>query len=181
MSFQYEEHREISSFWGWLILILLCLAIVAWGILNYLLIPDTPRKWDMGVLRDVPGQSIYSTAEPPPAGAVPKQIAPLPELDQWLRAAPKPIAVTTIGGYSASLLAQAALRLGISIPDDLAILSLSDDETCLFTTPPISAFRSVGAEIGQLALHLIDSRLKGRAFPKGCTEVSPPTIIIDRG
>lgn len=116
-----------------------------------------------------------------PSFYVTGQTAPLPELDQWLQAAPKPIAVTTTGGYSASLLAQSALRLGISIPDDLAILSLSDDETCLFTTPPISAFRSVGAEIGRLALSLIDARLGGKAYPMGCTEVPPPTIIIDRG
>ena len=79
MSIQHEEHGAISSFWSWAILIALCLAIIGWGLLNYLLIPDPPRAWDMGVLRDVPGQSIYSTAEPPPAGAVPKQITPLPE------------------------------------------------------------------------------------------------------
>ena len=109
------------------------------------------------------------------------RMRPLPELDQWLRAAPKPIAVTTTGGYSASLVAESAHRMGVQVPDDLAILSLSDDETCLFATPPISAFRSVGVEIGRLALHIVDACLRGEAYPAGCTEIPPPGIIMDRG
>ena len=77
---QTEEHREIGTFWSWTLLILFCLAILVWGFFNYVMIPDAPRHWDMGALRDVPGQSIYSTAEPAPAAtAVQKQIAPLPE------------------------------------------------------------------------------------------------------
>ena len=71
MPFPHEEHREIGSFWSWMIVILFCVVIVVWGVLNYL--------WDMGVLRDVPGQSIYSTAVAPVGPATPKQVAPLPD------------------------------------------------------------------------------------------------------
>jgi hypothetical protein len=79
MPFQHEEHRAISGFWSWLILILACVVIVMWGLLNYLLIPDAPRRWNMNALRDVPSESIYSTAEPVSGAAVPTQLAPLPE------------------------------------------------------------------------------------------------------
>jgi hypothetical protein len=78
MPFRYEENSQISSFRSWLIVILFCVVIIAWGIFNYLLIPDAPRRWDMNAVRDVPGESIYSTASPA-AGAPPAQIAPLPE------------------------------------------------------------------------------------------------------
>ena len=61
---QYEEHRELGRFWSGTIIILFCLAILIWGLFNYRSIPDTPRRWDVGVLRDVPGGSIYSTVEP---------------------------------------------------------------------------------------------------------------------
>ena len=78
MPFDYEENRQINSFRSWLIVILFCAVIVVWGLFNYLLIPDAPRRWDMNTVRDVPGESIYSTAKPA-AGAPPAQIAPLPE------------------------------------------------------------------------------------------------------
>ena len=74
-----EEERESGPFWSWMIIILFCVVIVAWGILNYLMIPDSPRHWDLGVLRDLPGQSIYSTASRPAVAPAPEQIVPLPE------------------------------------------------------------------------------------------------------
>ena len=74
-----EEESESSSLWSWMIILLFCVAILAWGIFNYLMIPDLPRRWDMGVLRDVPGQSIYSTADRAAVASAPEQVAPLPE------------------------------------------------------------------------------------------------------
>ena len=79
MSAEYEEHREMSARRSWMLIILLCVVIVVWGILNYLLIPDTPRRWDNGALRDVPAESVYSTSEPAPGATPARQIAPLPE------------------------------------------------------------------------------------------------------
>ena len=79
MSFPHEEEHELGPFWSWVAVILLCVAIVVWGTLNWMLIRDAPRQWDTGALRDVPGQSVYSTASPGRAAAVPGQIAPLPE------------------------------------------------------------------------------------------------------
>jgi hypothetical protein len=79
VSFPHEEHREIGPFWSWAILVLVCLAIVAWGLVNYALIPDRARQWDAGVLPDVPSQSIYSTARPDARAPAAPQMAPLPE------------------------------------------------------------------------------------------------------
>jgi len=79
MSMPHEEHHELPPFWSWTILVLLSVVIVLWGLLNYRWIPDTPRRWDLGVLPDVPGQSPYSTAEPAGNAPVPRQVAPLPE------------------------------------------------------------------------------------------------------
>ena len=80
MPFLHEEEKEISSFWSWMIVVLFCVVIVAWGIFNCLMIPDPPRRWDMGVLHDVPGQSIYSTAGHVVGEPAPAQVAPLPEV-----------------------------------------------------------------------------------------------------
>ena len=73
-----ERPESHSSLWSWIILLLICAAIIGWGFLQYAFVRDAPREWDYGVLPDAPGQSIYSTAEPAEGRKVPPQIAPLP-------------------------------------------------------------------------------------------------------
>ena len=100
------------------------------------------------------------------------------ELKEWLRDLPKPVAVLTSGGFSALMLSRAAVELGISVPDELAILSESDDESCLFADFPISSIRSAGPLIGHKALSLIDEALTSRAeLPQGRITVPVPPII----
>lgn len=79
MPYPCEEHREVGRVWSWTLIVLFCLAILVWGLFNYRSIPDTPRRWDVGVLRDVPGESIYSTVAPRTGSEPAPQLAPLPE------------------------------------------------------------------------------------------------------
>lgn len=81
MEIKFEEFKMTSTFWSWLILILLCLSILAWGFANYFLISTPKRDWDYGALPDTPAQSIYSTVEPSKSVNPPRQITPLPEAD----------------------------------------------------------------------------------------------------
>ncbi|MBE3070153.1 MAG: hypothetical protein IMZ66_07935 [Planctomycetes bacterium] len=73
-----DETRGTGNRLAWAIIIAFAAAIVVWGLLNYVLIPDAPRRWDFGQLPDTPGESVYSAAPPPPAGP-PPQIPTLPE------------------------------------------------------------------------------------------------------
>ncbi len=75
----YEEDKEIPQFAGWVLLILLSLALLGYGMWLMLTIPDAPRKWNYSVLPDTPAESVYSTMEPSPIGTEKKLIAPLPE------------------------------------------------------------------------------------------------------
>lgn len=74
----HEEHRHFSTAAAWVILAVVCLAILGWGLANYALIPDPPRRWDSGALKDVPAESIYSNAAPASQPAGP-QVQRLPE------------------------------------------------------------------------------------------------------
>jgi len=76
---RYDEEKEIPSPWEWVIVILFSAAIMGFGWMVYLLIPDAPRQWDFGQLPDTPAEQIYSTREPDLAQKSPRQIAPLPE------------------------------------------------------------------------------------------------------
>ncbi len=103
-----------------------------------------------------------------------------PAFETWLLGLPRPVAITTSGGYTGAYLNRTAQRLGLRVPDDIAILSHSDDEACLFTTPPLAAFRSVGIEIGRHALSILDATLQRKEHPTGAIEIAPPEVIERR-
>ena len=105
---------------------------------------------------------------------------PDPAVDAWIRELPKPAAIVTEGGLSATILKQSASRLGFNIPGEIAILSRNDDETCLFSNPPISAIRQRGPDIGRMALQILDTTLAGSRHPTGCTTI-PSADVIERG
>ncbi len=75
----HEEHRNFSTAAAWVILIVVCLAILGWGLLNYALVPDAPRQWNSGALEDVPAGSVYSNAAVPATQPAPAQVQRLPE------------------------------------------------------------------------------------------------------
>jgi hypothetical protein len=76
---EYEEKHEIGSMWSWVLVVLLCAVILAWGLTIHALVKDGPREWNFGTLPDAPSQSIYSTEETPEKAIPPRQVAPLPE------------------------------------------------------------------------------------------------------
>lgn len=76
---EHEEMTPLSPASSWLLVVGLCAAIWAWGLLNYVLIPDRPATWDLGSLPDVPSQSEYSSGALP-AGTPTTQVHPLPEV-----------------------------------------------------------------------------------------------------
>jgi len=73
--------KSSSNLRSWVIVILFSAGLIAWGVLNFKLVPDAPaRQFQYGVLPSAPGESIYSTQEAPPVQAqTPRQIVPLPE------------------------------------------------------------------------------------------------------
>jgi hypothetical protein len=79
MDSEREKHGLLGAARGWIVLIVLCSAIVAWGLVAYFTIRDRPRAWDFGVLPDAPGESVYSTQKAPDQLGASTQVAPLPE------------------------------------------------------------------------------------------------------
>jgi hypothetical protein len=74
-----EKIETPARWWGWLVVILVCALVVAWGLVNFFLVKDGPRTWHFGTLPDAPSESIYSSRETPEAANPPRQIPPLPE------------------------------------------------------------------------------------------------------
>jgi hypothetical protein len=74
----YEEYHELPPRWGWLLIVLLCLALIAWGLVNYAVVRDRQRQWDYGALPETPSSSVFTTSQPPAKAPVERQIEPLP-------------------------------------------------------------------------------------------------------
>ena len=99
------------------------------------------------------------------------------KFDRWLQRLPKPMGILTTGGYSAEWIQRTALRLGYAIPEEIAVLSATDDEICLFSYPPISAFNNLAEQIGGVALATLDTKLNGGTLPRGLIRIPLPTVI----
>lgn len=74
----YDEEKELSTFWSWVLIIVYSFAIMAFGMIVYYLVPDIPRTWNYGTLADPPAASIYHDRQPM-SDQVQKQLEPLPE------------------------------------------------------------------------------------------------------
>ena len=76
---QSHETEEAFSIRDWAIIVIVAALIVCWGLLNFALVKDLPRRWHFGVLPDTPSASVYSTEEAPQSSTPPRQTPMLPE------------------------------------------------------------------------------------------------------
>ncbi|OGP98913.1 MAG: hypothetical protein A2Z51_09215 [Deltaproteobacteria bacterium RBG_19FT_COMBO_52_11] len=54
-----ENQTDIK---GWLIILALAFLFICWGLFTFFTVGDKgPPSWDFGVVRDIPGESPYST------------------------------------------------------------------------------------------------------------------------
>ncbi|RYE54232.1 MAG: LacI family transcriptional regulator, partial [Rhizobiaceae bacterium] len=77
-----------------------------------------------------------------------------------------------IGAY------RAIQEQGLSIPDDIAIISFNDIPVAQFLTPPLTTVKIHGEHIGETAVDLLLERLSGRDYGK---QVRIATQLVWRG
>ena len=60
-----QEQEKRGTLKAWIIVVSLAVLFMLWGIFIYFSVGDKgPPPWDFGVIRDVPGESPYSTERP---------------------------------------------------------------------------------------------------------------------
>lgn len=63
-SIQHNEKAE-GMLRSWIIVIAIAIVFLIWGLFIFFIIGDKGSpSWDFGVIRDVPGESPYSTERP---------------------------------------------------------------------------------------------------------------------
>ena len=83
-----------------------------------------------------------------------------------LSLAERPDVIVTSNDNMAIGTYRAIREFGLSIPDDIAVISYNDIPVAQFLTPPLTTVRIHGEHIGEVAVDLLLERLSGRSYGK---------------
>lgn len=98
---------------------------------------------------------------------------------QWLARLPKPIGIMAATDYLAVYVVDAAAQLGLSIPDDVAVVGVGDDRwASAVAATPLSSVQLNMRQVGYRAARLLEALMKGGACPR-VADV-PPVAVVSR-
>ncbi len=100
-------------------------------------------------------------------------------IGNWMATLPRPVGVFGVTDALASRAANGARLVGLSVPDELAILGVDNDElVCEGTNPPISSVQVPGEAIGQRAAEWIGRMLRGESVPDEPALLEPGGVVV---
>jgi LacI family transcriptional regulator len=119
--------------------------------------------------------SVYSVK--PRKGAEPDWNLDLVELSKWLKTLPKPVGVLAWNASSSREVVYACQLADLLVPEEVAVLSGSDDDMlCECVHPAISGIMAAAESIGQLAAELLDQLMTGRRRKGKSLLIAPQRI-----
>lgn len=101
-------------------------------------------------------------------------------LDKWLQSLEVPVGLMASHDPRAVLVAQACRRIGLRVPDEVAIIGFNNDiHSCEFCDPPLSSVSRPGEKVGFEAAALLDRLMRGGPAPRGDI-ILPPEGVVER-
>lgn len=85
----------------------------------------------------------------------------LRELAAWLRALPLPVGLMGCYDYRARHVLEACNRVGLRVPDDVAVIGVDNDVVCELADPPLSSIEQGKFRIGYTAASTLDLLMSG--------------------
>lgn len=126
------------------------------------------------------GADFASFAVKPMAGAEPDWNLDLAKLGDWLKSLPKPVAILTWNASSAREIIYGCQMAELLVPEEVAVLSGSDDDLlCALSAIPISGILVAAEQIGHEAAKLLHDLMRGRSA-SGRQVWIPPLEIARR-
>lgn len=92
----------------------------------------------------------------------------------------KPTAVVAANVHAAVGVLAEARRLGLSVPDDLSVMSVHDSWSAEHTWPPLSSVRLPLYEMGRAAVVSLLAEVGGRPAGDRRLVVDPPPLLVER-
>lgn len=100
---------------------------------------------------------------------------------RWLKSLPKPIGILCPTDAQAALLSNICHLVGISVPNEIAILGIDNDTTlCNATSSPISSIDNNGHQIGYEAAILLLEKMEMRSLPPLPIKIPPLSLVTRR-
>jgi len=101
-------------------------------------------------------------------------------LDAWLAELPKPVGLMACDDVRAREVIEACGRLGLRVPDDVAIVGAGNDAmVCEITDPPLSSVAIAGDRVGFEAARLLAQLMDGQP-PRAQPTIIPPVGVVSR-
>ncbi len=126
------------------------------------------------------GSTCAVLAVDPVKGAEPDWNLDLAKLGTWLKTLPKPVAVLTWNPSSAREIIFASQAANLLVPEDVAVLSSSDDNLlCRLLDVDISALLVAAETLGLEAARILDRLMCGQESPKKPILI-PPLGVVTR-
>jgi LacI family transcriptional regulator len=118
-------------------------------------------------------------AQPREAGEESEWTIDAERLTRWLRSLPKPVAILTWNTGSAREVVYACTAAGLKIPEEVSVMSGSDDDLfCKVAPVPISAVNPAAEEIGYRAAQELDQLMRDPgASPLADVQIPPLGVV----
>ena len=100
-------------------------------------------------------------------------------LRAWLRSLPRPCGIFAANDYVGEEIVNICEQLGLSVPDDIAVLGVDNDELlCETSDPPISSVAIDHEKLGELAAEALRRLLSGRRRAKAADLTGVPFTLL---
>lgn len=101
------------------------------------------------------------------------------ELMAWLDSLPKPVGLMACNDPRARHVLEACQRLGLSVPGDVAVLGVDNDQLiCELTRPTLSSIDQSARRIGYEAAALLEQMMTARRGEGDATRVMPTKVVV---
>ncbi len=102
------------------------------------------------------------------------------QLEDWLRSLQPPVAIMASTDLRADMLLQTCRRLGLRVPDQVAVIGVDNDPVIVtHAQPPLSSVARNDQQAGELAASLLDKLINGQRDQRQVLFV-PPTGVVAR-
>lgn len=156
---------------------------------------------EKGFRAEIPGKAAFFSfvsgeAKPPmDSGGPAKRAIAKERLDTWLKEIPKPAAVFAANDIIASEVLRGCERMGIDVPNQIAVLGCDNDAFIAANTrPQLSSLQLPFYKLGYSAAETLDRLLKQRKVPQkicrisgtrlfaraSSTAIPPATALVER-
>jgi LacI family transcriptional regulator len=103
------------------------------------------------------------------------------EIGQWLLSLPRPVGVMACYDIRARHVLDACRRVGLAVPDQVAVVGVDNDEfLCNLTDPPLSSVAPDTRRTGYEAAALLDRLMSGRERRRGQAVFVDPLGVVAR-